>query len=59
MKLFIITLLILVVALLLLAIQTLFHARKRFPNTHIGGQKELKKRGIYCAQTADKLDQSK
>lgn len=42
-----------------LATQILFKKGGKFPNTHIGGNKELKKRGISCAQTYDKIEQAK
>jgi len=29
----------------------------KFPNTHVSGNKYLKKQGISCAQTQDKLAQ--
>jgi hypothetical protein len=32
---------------------------KKFPNTHIGGNKEMIKRGIYCAKTMDKIENKK
>ncbi len=30
--------------------------RKKFPDTHIGGNKEMQKRGIYCAKTTDGIE---
>lgn len=29
----------------------------KFPNTHVSGNKHLKKNGVYCSQTQDRLEQ--
>ncbi len=42
-----------------LATQILFKKDGKFPNTHIGGNKHLKARGVTCAQTDDKMEQAK
>lgn len=47
------------VAMLGLAIRILLKKNGEFPNTHIGGNKNMKKKGIYCAQTYDKIEQAK
>lgn len=44
------------IAFLLMAVSILFKKKGKFPNTHIGGNKEMSKRGIYCATTTDKLE---
>lgn len=54
--LFVITLVIVGLAILLLGVQTFFSKRKRFPNTHVGGNKALAKKGIFCVQTQDALE---
>ena len=33
--------------------------KKKFPETHVGHNKEMKKRGIVCAKTMDKMEQKK
>lgn len=45
------------IAMLGLATQILFKRGGRFPNTHVGGNKYLKKKGIHCYQTQDKIEQ--
>lgn len=40
-----------------MAITILVKKGGKFPNTHISGNKHLKKNGIYCSQTQDKLEQ--
>ena len=45
------------IALLGLATQILLKKGGKFPNTHVGGNKYLKKQGIACAQTQDKIEQ--
>jgi len=36
-----------------------FIRRKPFPDTHVGHNKEMKKRKIVCAKTMDKMEQAK
>lgn len=54
---------VIIVAILLgigvfgLSIQILFKKSHKFPDFHVGHNKEMKKRGIYCAQTQDKIAQ--
>ncbi|MDP2889508.1 MAG: hypothetical protein Q8P34_11195 [Bacteroidota bacterium] len=57
-------LIILVIALMAfvvaaLATNILLKKGGEFPNTHIGGNKYLKSKGISCAQTEDKIEQAK
>lgn len=42
-----------------MAIQIIFSRKKKFPNTHIGGNKSMLENGITCAQTWDKTEQRK
>ncbi|HPR30710.1 MAG TPA: hypothetical protein PLK12_01385 [Prolixibacteraceae bacterium] len=56
-KVMIIAAVLLLLALLGLAVQILFHRNHRFPNTHVGGNRNMKKKGITCAQTWDKVEQ--
>ena len=48
------TLLIIAISFALLAITIIIKKKGRFPNLHIGGNKEMRKRGIKCAQSQDK-----
>ena len=50
MKLLILTLVLLLVAVALLGVKVFFVKGGRFPNTHIHGNPEMKKRGIHCAR---------
>lgn len=50
---FIITILLIGIAFLGLGISTFFCKKKKFPDTHIGKNKTMKERGIYCAATTD------
>ena len=45
--------------LLGLAVQVIFKKDHKFPNTHIGGNKNMLSRGITCAQSWDKIEQKK
>lgn len=47
------------IALLGLATQILLKKGGKFPNTHVGGNKHLKKQGIACAQTQDKMERAR
>ncbi len=38
-----------------LGVQTFFSSKRKFPNTHIGHNKNMRKRGIYCSQTQQKM----
>ena len=40
-----------------LAIQVIFKKSHEFPNTHIGGNEHLKKQGVTCATTWDRMEQ--
>lgn len=46
------TLLIVAICLLLLCVKII--AGKRFPNSHVSGNKEMRKRGIGCVQSQDR-----
>jgi len=41
-----------------LAIQILLKKGGNFPNTHVSGNRYLKRQGVYCSQTQDKLAQA-
>lgn len=45
------------IAMLGLATQILFKRGGKFPNTHVGGNRHLRKQGIHCYQTQDKIEQ--
>lgn len=45
------------IAMFGMAITILLKKGGKFPNTHVSGNKYLKKQGVYCAQTQDKLAQ--
>ncbi len=42
-----------------MAITILIKKGGKFPNTHVSGNRHLKRNKVYCAQTQDKLDQRK
>jgi hypothetical protein len=42
-----------------MAIQILLKKGGKFPNTHVSGNRYLKRQGVYCSQTQDRLEQSK
>lgn len=48
---------LLAIAILAMAIQILLKKGGKFPNTHVGGNKHLKRQGVHCATTQDKLAQ--
>ncbi len=46
-------------AVLGLGVQIIFSKRKKFPDTHIGQNSNMKGLGITCATTFDKIEQKK
>lgn len=46
------------VAMAGMAITILVKKGGKFPNTHVSGNKHLKRNGIYCSQTQDRLAQA-
>ena len=49
-----ITLLIVAISLVLLGVKVFFTKGGKFPNGHVSGNKELRKKGIGCAQSQDR-----
>ena len=47
------------IAMFGMAIKILLKKGGKFPNTHVSGNGYLKRNGVYCAQTQDKLEQRK
>jgi len=43
------------IVFVLMSIRILLKKNGKFPNSHIGGNKALNDKGIYCATTQDKL----
>ncbi len=56
-RLFLISLLIIAVCMVLMSVTILIKKGGRFPNTHVCGNKHLRKQGITSAQTQDKQAQ--
>ncbi len=52
-KLMLLSFVFVVIALLGLAVKILFSKARRFPETHVGRNKEMARRGIRCAQSID------
>lgn len=48
---------LLAIAMIGMAITILLKKNGKFPNTHVSGNKYLKKQGVYCSQTQDRLAQ--
>ena len=44
---------ILLICVFLLCVKIIFKKNGKFPNTHIGGNPALRKKGIKCAQAQD------
>jgi len=53
-KTILITLLIVAICIALLSVKILFKKNGRFPNTHVSGNKALRKKGIGCVQSQDR-----
>jgi hypothetical protein len=52
-KLLIITIILLLLSLIFFGLRILLKSGGRFPETHVGHNKEMRKRGITCAQDAN------
>lgn len=50
----IIAVLIIAISFALLSITIILKKNGRFPNIHVSGNKEMRKRGIKCAQSQDR-----
>ena len=48
------TLLIIAISIVLLSVTVIIKKNGKFPNTHVGGNKAMRKRGIKCVQSQDK-----
>jgi hypothetical protein len=53
-KILLLTTLIVAICMVLMAITILIKKNGRFPNTHVGGNKEMRKRGIKCVEAQDR-----
>lgn len=49
-----ITVVLVLASILLLGVKVFFTKKGRFPNTHVGGSKAMKQRGIGCVNTQDR-----
>ena len=58
-KVILLAIVIMALAMVGLAITMLVKKGGKFPNTHVSGNKYLKKNGVYCSQTQDRLEQQK
>jgi len=54
-KLFLITIVIMAIAFLGLGVQTFFSKKKKFPETKIGHNKQMRKNKIFCYKTQQKI----
>lgn len=57
-KVILLTIIIVAVSVLLLGIKIFFVKGGRFPQTHIGDNPDMKKRGITCALSTDYADRN-
>lgn len=47
------------VAILLLGVNIFFKKDGKFPNGHVSGNKEMRKRGVTCIQSQDRAERRK
>jgi hypothetical protein len=59
MKLFLLSLVLIALAMAGMAISLLVRKNGKFPDGHIGHNREMKKKGIVCAKTWDRIEQKK
>jgi hypothetical protein len=55
-QIFIITTVLILISILILGFNIFFTKKGKFPETRIGHNKALRKKGIYCPRTLDTLD---
>ncbi|NPA37925.1 MAG: hypothetical protein GXO47_13870 [Chlorobi bacterium] len=58
-KILILTIVLIAIVFILFGVKILFVKGGKFPKSQIGGNRELNKRGIHCAQTQDKVERKK
>ena len=56
-KVVILAVVIMGIAMVGLALNLLLKKGGKFPNTHVSGNKYLKRNKVYCSQTQDKVEQ--
>lgn len=49
----VLSVIIILICLILLCVNIILKKNGKFPNTHVGGNPVLRKKGIKCAQTQD------
>ncbi len=54
-KLLLITIVIMAIVFLGLGVQTFFSKKKKFPETKVGHNKQMRKNKIYCYKTQQKM----
>ena len=47
------------VAILLFGVKIFFTKNGKFPNSHVSGNKEMRKRGVTCVQSLDREERRK
>ncbi len=57
-KLLLITVVLVAIVFVLMAISIIIKKNGKFPNLHIGSNKDMQKRGISCATTQDRQAQA-
>lgn len=55
----ILSLILILISVLLLGINVFFSKKRKFPNTHVSGNKALRDKGIHCAATQDREERNK
>ena len=58
-KLLLVVIVLVALAVAGISIKIILKKNGQFPNTHIGGSKALRNRGITCVQSQDKQEQAK
>ncbi|MFO8002260.1 MAG: hypothetical protein R6U46_13555 [Marinilabilia sp.] len=56
-KLILISVILMAIVMALFSVRMLLQKGGKFPHTHIGGNRNMSRRGIFCATTQDKVEQ--
>jgi hypothetical protein len=58
MYIFILTIILLGIVVLIMGVN-IFFRKKKFPETHVGHNKDMRRIGVVCAKTMDRIEQKK
>lgn len=58
-KVLLLAMVLVLIAIAIMGFRVFFMKDKKFPETEVGHNKEMRKRKIYCAKASDKIERKK